>query len=238
MARMRIDRSGPGRYSPPMTNNRWSGVALIAGSVGSIITMALHPSGRVAPEQMESMIRMLIGVHALALASTPVLFIGAWGLSWRSPSRDRLTLAALVFYTFALLAIMNAAVADGLVTPNIFRQMVASAGSPAAIDGWKMVSRYNFYVNQGYAQVFVAASSLAIILWSIAILRKRDLSWGLGIYGCVLGAVTLASFVFWPSPSRYSRLRRRRAGTGDLVHRGGSAVVGSRRKDRRQRVSV
>ncbi len=54
-----------------------------------------------------------------------------------------------------------------------------------------MVSRYNFYVNQGYAQVFVAASSVAILLWSIAILRKRDLSWGLGIYGCVLGTVTL-----------------------------------------------
>ncbi len=113
--------------------------------------MALHPSGRVAPEQMESMIRMLIGVHALALASTPVLFLGAWGLSWRSPNRDRLTLAALVFYTFALLAVMNAAVADGLVTPNIFRQMVASAGAPAAIDGWKMVSRCCSYVNQALA---------------------------------------------------------------------------------------
>ncbi len=174
-----------------MTDKQASGVALIAGSLGSIITMALHPSGRVAPEQMESMIRMLIGVHALALASTPVLFIGAWGLSWRSTSRDRLNMAALVFYTFALLAIMNAAVADGLVTPNIFRQMVASAGAPAAIDGWKMVSRYNFYVNQGYAQVFVAASSMAILLWSVAILRKRDLSQALGIYGCVLGTVTL-----------------------------------------------
>jgi hypothetical protein len=174
-----------------MTDKQASGVALIAGSVGSIITMGLHPSGRVAPEQMESMVRMLIGVHALALASTPVLFIGALGLSWRSTSRDRLTTAALVFYTFALLAVMNAAVADGLVTPNIFRQMVASAGAPAAIDGWRMVSRYNFYVNQGYAQVFVAASSLAIILWSIAILRKRDMSQALGIYGCVLGTVTL-----------------------------------------------
>jgi hypothetical protein len=178
-----------------MTDNQVSGLALIAGSVGSIITMSLHPSGHIAPEQMEPTIRMLIGVHALALASVPVLFVGAWGLSRRGPGRDRLTMGALVLYTFALLAVMNAAVADGLVTPNILRQMVASAGSPAAIDGWRMVSRYNFYVNQGYAQVFVAASSAAIVLWSIAMFRNRFLSRGLGIYGCILGTATLVALL-------------------------------------------
>lgn len=174
-----------------MTDNRLSGVALIAGSVGSIITMSLHPSGQIAPAQMEAMIRTLISVHALALAMVPVLFLGAWGLSRRGARADRMDMAGLVLYTFGLLAVMNAAVADGLVTPNILRQMVASAGAPAAIEGWRMMWRYNFYVNQGYAQVFVAASSVAIGLWSFAILRKRDLSQGLGIYGCVLGAVTL-----------------------------------------------
>ncbi len=174
-----------------MTDDQVSGLALIAGSAGSIITMSLHPSGHIAAEQMEPMIRMLIGVHALALASVPVLFIGAWGLSRRGPGRDRLTMGALVLYTFALLAVMNAAVADGLVTPNILRQMVASAGSPAAIDGWRMVSRYNFYVNQGYAQVFVVASSMAILLWSVAMLRNRFLTRWLGIYGCILGGVVL-----------------------------------------------
>jgi hypothetical protein len=179
-----------------MTDNQVSGLALIAGSVGSIITMSLHPSGHIAPDQMEPTIRMLIGVHALALACVPVLFFGALGLSRSSPGRDRLAMAALAFYTFALLAVMNAAVADGLVTPNVLRQMVASAGSPAAIDGWRMVSRYNFYVNQGYAQVFVAASSVAIVLWSVAMFRNRFLSRGLGIYGCVLGTVTLLALFF------------------------------------------
>ena len=174
-----------------MTDNRLSGVALIAGSVGTIITMGLHPSGQIAPAQMEAMIRMLIGVHSLALACVPILFLGAWGLARRGASADRLNMAGLVLYTFALLAVANAAVADGLVTPNILRQMVASAGSAPAIDGWRMVSRYNFYVNQGYAQVFVAASSAAILLWSVAMFRQRDLSRGLGTYGCILAAVTL-----------------------------------------------
>jgi hypothetical protein len=179
-----------------MTDNRLSGIALIAGSVGMIITMGLHPSGHVAPAQMEPMLRMLIAVHALALASVPVMFLGAWGLvRRRGMGADRMDIAGLVLYAFALIQVANAAVADGLVTPGVLRQMAASAGNAAAIDGWKMISHYNFFVNQGYAQVFVAASSVAILLWSVAMLRKRDLSQGLGIYGCVLGAITLLALL-------------------------------------------
>ena len=174
-----------------MTDDRLSGLALIAGSVGTIITMSLHPTGYIAAADVEPMIRMLIVVHALALACVPVLFLGAWGLSRRVATTDHLAVAGLVLYTFALLAVMNAAVADGLVTPSLLRQIVASAGSPSAIDGWRMMSRYNFYVNQAYAQVFVAASSAAIVLWSASTWRSRKLARGLGIYGFLLGPVTL-----------------------------------------------
>lgn len=174
-----------------MTNDRLSGLALISGSGGMIITMSLHPTGHVAAAQVESMIHMLIAVHALALACVPVMFLGAWGLSRRAASPDRLAMAGLVLYTFALLAVMNAAVADGLVMPNLFRQIVVSAGSQPAIDGWRMLSRYNFYVNQAYAQVFVAASSVAIVLWSASTWRSRELARALGLYGGILGPVTL-----------------------------------------------
>jgi len=174
-----------------MTDDRLSGLALISGSGGMIITMTLHPTGHVAAGQVEPMIHMLIAVHALALACVPVQFLGAWGLSRRVASPDRLAVAGLVLYTLALLAVVNAAVADGLITPSLLRQIVASAGSPSAIDTWRMMSRYNFYVNQAYALLFVAASSVAIVLWSASIWRSRELARGLGIYGCILGPVTL-----------------------------------------------
>jgi hypothetical protein len=163
-----------------MTDDRLSGLALILGSGGMIITMSLHPTGHVAAAQVESMIHMLIAVHALALACMPVQFLGAWGLSRRVASPDRLGMVGLVLYAVALLAVMNAAVADGLITPNLLRQST-SAGSPPAADAWRMMSRYNFYVNQAYAQVFVAASSVAIALWSGSILRSRELARGLGV---------------------------------------------------------
>jgi len=174
-----------------MTDDRLSGLALISGSGGMIITMSLHPTGHVAVAQVESMIRVLIAVHALALACIPIQFLGAWGLSRRVASPKRLGMIGLVLYAMALFAVMNAAVADGLITPNLLRQIITSAGSPAAADAWRMMSHYNFYVNQAYAQVFVAASSVAIAMWSGSILHSRELARGLGIYGCILGLVTL-----------------------------------------------
>jgi hypothetical protein len=178
-----------------MTDDRMSGLALIAGSVAGIITMSLHPTGHdlFAPGQLDPMARMLVAVHALALVSMPVSFLGALGLSRRlaSPleSPDRLAIAALVTYAFALLAVMNAAVADGLVAPAIARQMVAAA--PSASEGWRLMFRYNFWQNQAFAQVFVVASSVAILLWSASIIRSGALARGVGIYGCILGPLTL-----------------------------------------------
>ncbi|MGA9566086.1 MAG: hypothetical protein WBS19_11230 [Candidatus Korobacteraceae bacterium] len=176
-----------------MTDNRLSGLALIAASCGSIITMALHPTGHIPAEQLERTIRMMIIVHSFAMAWVPVQFLGGLGLSRRIDRNGRFGIAGLVLYGFGLVAITSAAVADGLVIPDVFRQIVASAGSQAAIDNWRMLSRYTFYWNQGYAQVFVGASSMAIFLWSVGIWRSGNFARGLAIYGCILPLVTVGA---------------------------------------------
>ena len=178
-----------------MSDDHLSGWALIAGSGGMIITMSLHPTGRVAAPQMESMIRMLIGVHALAIACIPVLFVGTLGLTRRLRSGHRLAICGLIVYTFALIAVMNAAVADGLITPSVLRQIVDSAGAQPAADTWRMISHYNFYINQAFTQVFVAGSSVALMLWSLAAWAKRELSRGLSIYGCILAVVSVGAML-------------------------------------------
>ena len=175
-----------------MNDNRLSGIALIAASCGMIITMAVHPTGHITAAQLEGTIRMLILVHSFALVLVPIQFLGAWGLSRRLIGTTRLEVIGLVFYAVALIAVMSAAVADGLVTPSVFRRIVESADSEAAVKTWQMFSRYTFYWNQAYAQVFVAASSAAILTWSVAMLRNRRLSRGLGIYGCILSIATVA----------------------------------------------
>lgn len=139
------------------------------------------------------MVRMLVAVHSLALASLPLLFLGAWGLSRRVASADRLAMAALVLYAFAAVAVMNAAVFDGLVAPNLIRQIVSThdTATPGTSEGWRLVFNYNSQLNQAFARLFAVASSMAIVLWSVAIVRSGALSKGVGIYGCVLGAITV-----------------------------------------------
>ena len=174
-----------------MNDNRLSAIALIAASCGMIITMAVHPTGHITQAQLEGTIRMLIIVHAFALMVAPIQFLGAWGLSQRLVGTVRLEVVGLVFYGMALIAVMSSAVADGLVTPSVFRHIVESANSESAVN-WRMFSRYTFFLNQAYAQVFVAASSAAILAWSVAMWRSGRLSRGLGIYGCILSIATIA----------------------------------------------
>ena len=169
-----------------MHDDHLSGWALIVGSAGMIITMAFHPTGRVSPERIEGMIRKLIAVHSLALACIPVLFLGALGLSRHIRIAHRVAVAGLIAYSFALVAVMNAAVADGLILPSVLRHIVESTGSASGVTTWQTISRYNFDVNQAFAQVFVAGSSLALLLWSIAAWQGRELSRALSIYGCIL----------------------------------------------------
>src|SRR5712692_4341932 len=100
-----------------MTDDTKGGIALIAGSLAGIITMGLHPTVRdlSAPDQLAPMTLLLIGVHALAVLSLPIMFLGAVALSRRVASPDRLAIAALVVYGFALTAVLVAAVVDGFV---------------------------------------------------------------------------------------------------------------------------
>jgi hypothetical protein len=174
-----------------MTNDRVSGLALIAGSAGLIITMSLHPTGHdlFAPGQLEPIARLVVGVHALALMSMPVLFFGAVGLSRHLGLGERLSMTALISYGFAMVAGMNAAVFSGLLAPGLARNIVNA--DPSATESWRMIFHFNGALNQGFALVLVVASSVAIALWSVSMVRGGGLSRSVAIYGCVLGPLTV-----------------------------------------------
>jgi hypothetical protein len=58
-------------------------------------------------------------------------------------------------------------------------------------DMWNIAFHLSGDLNQAFALVFVVASSAAILLWSIAILRSGIFSRALGIYGCFVAPLTL-----------------------------------------------
>jgi hypothetical protein len=141
-----------------MTNERLSGLALIAGSAGVIITLSLHPSGRglFAPDTFAAEARKLIAVHSLALACLPIWFLGACGLTRRvgssGDSGKQVGFAGLVLYGFALAAMMTAVVFDGLVTPGLAARINEATGTVG--QGWRIAFNYNGMVRRGLCARF------------------------------------------------------------------------------------
>jgi hypothetical protein len=186
-----------------MTNDRVSGILLIAGSAGVIVTLGMHPSGRdlFAPGQIDAAVRNLIAVHSIALSSLPFWFLGGCGLTHHLRSTGdsatqtvrQLSFAALAIYGFALVAMVNAVTIDGLVSGGLARQIVATTGTVG--QGWRIAFNYNGMLDQGFLRIFLVASSLAVALWSSSMFRKDAFASGLGLYGCVLAIATVAALL-------------------------------------------
>ena len=188
-----------------MGNDRAGGFALMVGSAGLIITLALHPSGHelFIPGQWEAAARKLTAVHSLALVCLPFLFLGALGLSRRQGWDDHWGRAALIFYGFSMAAVMTGVVLDGLVSPDLAREIVGATGT--AGQGWRIALNYNSLLDMAFMRVFVVASSVAIGLWSTSMMRAREFGRAGGIYGLILTTATVV-VLFSGLMGRYEHL--------------------------------
>jgi hypothetical protein len=169
-----------------MTDNRKSGIALIIGSIGGIVTMAIHPVGSASlnAAQVDHLALGSAIAHSLALMSSVALVLGACGLALRLSAPDRLAFSALVVYFFAAVAIMIAAAVSGFIVPEIMRRMVGD--SPAAAPQWRIVIYSIFQINQAFAKIYAVAVSIAMLLWSASILRHAGLDRKMAFYGCIV----------------------------------------------------
>jgi len=174
-----------------MTDDRKAGIALIAGSVGGILTMAVHPTGAASltADQVAHLSLVSAAAHSLAMLSVLLLFLGACGLTRRLAADDRVSFAAIVTYGFACVAIMVAAAVSGFIVPDIMKHMVRD--DPAAAHQWQIVIVGIFQINQAFARIYSVAASIAIILWSTCALRNGGLGRGVAIYGCVIAPILI-----------------------------------------------
>ncbi len=178
-----------------MTDDRKSGIALVAGSLGGILTVAIHPRGAASltADQVAHLAVASAAAHSLAMVSFAILFLGACGLVRRIAAADRIAFAAIVTYGFACVAILIAAAVSGFIVPDIMRQMVRDV--PAAAPQWKIVISAIFQINQAFARIYSVAASLAIILWSVSALRNGGFGRGVAIYGCVIAPLLILGIV-------------------------------------------
>lgn len=166
-----------------MTDNSKAGIALLLGSVGGAIAMAIHPT--LATTQ-SAHLAVLSGIaHSLALISIFLLFLGTCRVAQFLSAPDRLAFTALIAFGFSSTAVMIAAAVSGWVIPGILRLMAHDV--PAAASTWHVATASIFQLNQALSRIYSVGTCAAILLWSIAGLRQKSLPRGIAIYGYLSG---------------------------------------------------
>jgi hypothetical protein len=170
-------------------DNRPGGAAMIAGALMMLVTMAFHPTHGDLARDLAGQSAVALAVHALALCSVPIAFFGAWRLTRLLSPRSALAELALAFQGVACVAALLAATASGFLAPGLLARAATQDG--AAQLATQAVLEFDGSLNQAFAKILVTASSVAIGLWSVAILRARLLSRAAGIYGALVAVATL-----------------------------------------------
>ena len=176
-----------------MTDERKSGIALIAGSLGGILTMAIHPTaaGSLTADQVGHLSLVSGVAHSIAMVSVLLLFLGACGLTRSIAAADRVAFAALVTFGFSCVAVLVATAVSGFIVPGIMKHMVRDV--PANAHQWQIVIDGIFQINQAFSRIYSVAASLAIILWSASALRNGGFGRGVATYGWVISALIMVA---------------------------------------------
>lgn len=166
-------------------------MALIAGSIGGLVTMAMHPTtgGAATAAQFDHMASISGIAHSLAIASATVMLLGVLGLARYLWDRERLALAAATVFALAMVSVLIATAVSGFIVPTLLRHMAHD--DQTYVGTWHIVIDAIFQLNQTFSKIYSVASSVSILLFSIAVLRGRLLGRGLAIYGCILAPIVM-----------------------------------------------
>lgn len=155
----------PPQQTPPNTvlQNRVAGVAIAAASLASIFLMLHHPrpSGAVDPESFGQATRHLHGldpVHASFIAIIGILVFGFMGFADQLGPRKPLVRAGLIAYLIGAFAMLNALMASTISA------------------------------NPNFAVTAVIATSVAMLLWSVALMHRRGAPRLVGTFGLLTSA--------------------------------------------------
>lgn len=175
-----------------MQTDRAAGMALIGGTLAGLVTMAFHPTGQALAASFARVAPINRGVHGLAIAGVIATTFGLLRLTRQLAHRGALVDAAMVAYGFGAAAVMFAAIASGFVG-TMLASFVIDGGDAARL-AYEPVLDYNWAVNQSTTKVYVVTASLAIALWSWAMLGEPGYGRAPAVTGLFVGAAaTLAA---------------------------------------------
>jgi hypothetical protein len=182
-------------HQPALPRGAGGGAAIILSSVIAIAAISHHPSagrthdGAVLLARIVAARDGLHAVHAVAILAAGGLLFGFLVFSLRRGIRDDAVLAGLVSYAIGTGAIIGAALIDGFLVPGLGARY--ATGSPAQIAVAVQLLWACGSAIQVLTKLWLFASSLAVIAWSIGMLRGTALVRGLGIFGLAASVLVI-----------------------------------------------
>ena len=200
-----------------------AGLSLIIFTFLILFTMILHPAGG-SFQRLLDMSSMILVTHSVAILSLPFAAIGFWGLTRKIGAGNFLSLTAFVMSAFALVAVLLAGTANGLILPIFIRQYQNAA--PDMIDTLRPILNYNHAINAAFDYIYTGAFCLAMAGWSVAILRTGQLHRWIGGWGILVSLTGLAVAAIGASPASLIGFRLFAAGLVSWTIFVGAALIG------------
>lgn len=173
-----------------MPHDRAAANAITIGTIASLVTMALHPTGADVVREAESggHNAMVRGVHLLAVAAQPLLLAGTARLTWRLRTQPAAWLG-LASFVLAALAVTIAAAASGLIAPHVAESLAEA--SAAQRDWFLELLHFTAAINRAFAEIYVLLLGLAVLCWGWAMRGGVEFPRGLGVLGLIIGAAAV-----------------------------------------------
>ncbi len=167
-----------------MKSGKIYGIALILGSVGSVLMMAFHPTLRDGINEHNS--TMMLIVHLFGMINFGLSTFGLVGLSRRLGTQRAPVTAAMIAYAFAGIAVITPVAVSAFIFPALEREYMSADSSAQVLISHSMM--FSFQIIQAFAKIYVLCIAAAIVFWSFAMLRNHPFSKWLATAGLSIAA--------------------------------------------------
>src|SRR5262245_62051538 len=163
---------------------RGAGWVIAGASVAMVVFMAMHPTVHSPRSSF---------VHGALIATMAVLIVGFWVFAERLAMGGTGLLArgGLVAYVLGAVAGMGAAAINGIVVPALIAEY--DLGGAGMNESWRALTHFLHTTNWVLAEMMVVGSSVAVVLWSLALLRRGGGWRAIGFAGLVCGVLPVAA---------------------------------------------
>ena len=194
-----MDSNRPTANGVP-SRTKAAGIVLVLSSALTVAAIAHHPTVTRAASpsdvlaQIVRFARLDQAVHAAVIVAACGLLFGLVVFALRRSVRDGGALAGLIAYAVGTGPVMAAALIDGFLIPAIATRF--ASGDPQTVRTALVLVTACAAAIQIATKTWLLATSAAIVIWSLGLVRERGLVRAAGVGGIAATALALVVIAF------------------------------------------